>query len=109
MSAPASKPRPPQHPIGSYGSGEGQKIVEHILTAIVNAVRGDGEEETGRHKMVAKFPGTCLRCGGRIAIGDSIFWEKSRGTEHALECDPGGAGDYHGSIEEETGWCPGDS
>jgi len=40
-----------------------------------------------RMKMViqAKYEGTCRKCGGPIAVGDTIEWEKGRGAAHA-EC-----------------------
>jgi len=35
--------------------------------------------------MRAKYPGTCWKCGGAIAKGDTIEWEKGRGASH-LAC-----------------------
>lgn len=33
-------------------------------------------------RIVAKFAGKCGKCGGGIACGDSIEWEKGRGSRH---------------------------
>lgn len=33
----------------------------------------------------AKYPGRCNACGGPIAVGDRIEWEKGKGSRHA-EC-----------------------
>ena len=39
--------------------------------------------------MRAKFAGTCKQCGGRIAVGDAIRWDRSIGALHidAATCD----------------------
>lgn len=31
----------------------------------------------------AKFPGKCAKCGGGIAVGDSIDWQKGQGATHS--------------------------
>lgn len=33
--------------------------------------------------MLAKFPGKCSTCGGRIDVGTSIDWQKGQGARHA--------------------------
>jgi DNA repair protein RadD len=33
--------------------------------------------------IVAKFPGTCRSCRGRIAVGEQIYWLKGDGAKHA--------------------------
>lgn len=35
--------------------------------------------------ITAKFSGKCIKCGGKIAAGEEINWEKGRGAWH-LEC-----------------------
>lgn len=32
--------------------------------------------------ITAKFPGTCKSCGGRIAIGQQVYWIKGEGAKH---------------------------
>lgn len=36
----------------------------------------------------AKFPGRCKRCGGGIAVGESVEWERGKGATH-IECPAG--------------------
>lgn len=36
--------------------------------------------------MVAKFPGKCKSCGGRIEAGSSIVWSKASGARHFGGC-----------------------
>lgn len=33
--------------------------------------------------ITAKYPGTCRRCNGRIAVGTSVYWLKGEGVRHA--------------------------
>lgn len=33
----------------------------------------------------AKYPGTCKKCGGKIAVGEKIEWSAGQGSQHA-EC-----------------------
>ena len=35
--------------------------------------------------MIAKFPGKCQKCNGRIAVGAAIEWKKGAGASHATE------------------------
>jgi hypothetical protein len=35
--------------------------------------------------ITAKYSGTCRRCGGSIAVGDTIDWERDQGATHT-EC-----------------------
>ena len=35
--------------------------------------------------MKSKYPGTCVKCGGRINVGDDIEWTRETGASHA-EC-----------------------
>lgn len=37
---------------------------------------------------IAKFPGTCRKCGQPISVGQKIEWEKGRGASH-VECPKG--------------------
>lgn len=32
--------------------------------------------------ITAKFPGTCRGCGGRIAVGEQVYWVKGAGARH---------------------------
>ncbi len=32
--------------------------------------------------IMAKYEGTCTKCGGKIRVGDEINWEKGRGASH---------------------------
>jgi hypothetical protein len=32
--------------------------------------------------ITAKFPGKCRSCGGRIAVGEQVEWEKGKGAAH---------------------------
>ncbi len=42
--------------------------------------------------LTSKFPGTCLKCAGRIAVGDRVSWINGRrGAEHAA-CSEEGKG-----------------
>lgn len=34
-------------------------------------------------KMKAKYAGTCSECGGDVAVGDSVYWQKGSGVKHA--------------------------
>lgn len=36
-------------------------------------------------KMISKYPGTCRKCGERIAVGYEIVWSPESGASHA-EC-----------------------
>jgi hypothetical protein len=33
--------------------------------------------------LIAKYPGKCKGCGGRIRIGQQIYWIKGTGARHA--------------------------
>jgi len=35
--------------------------------------------------IIAKYPGTCRKCGRQINVGDRIDWQKGRGASH-IEC-----------------------
>ena len=37
--------------------------------------------------MIAKYPGTCIICGGGIAAGESIAWAPGEGASHS-RCAP---------------------
>jgi hypothetical protein len=36
--------------------------------------------------MIAKFPGNCTACGGRIAAGENCEWTKGQGIRHTGPC-----------------------
>src|SRR5690606_6016911 len=36
--------------------------------------------------ITAKYPGTCKGCGGRVAVGQQVYWVKGSGVRHA-DCD----------------------
>jgi superfamily II DNA or RNA helicase len=36
--------------------------------------------------ITSKYPGTCKRCGGRVAVGASVYWVKGSGVRH-VQCE----------------------
>lgn len=46
-----------------------------------------GRQPNGSIGMLAKYHGTCKRCGGHTYPGDPIFWGRHAGTVHQ-DCGP---------------------